>query len=89
MRTANITLYRDKRREWRWKIQASNGKILADSAEGYKRVRDCRRGLVRVLEAARTASVIERLGHANDGTTPLTVSRGVKGFVEAYREKTA
>lgn len=40
-----FTVYRDKRKEWRWRLTASNGRILADSGEGYKRKRDCLRGL--------------------------------------------
>ncbi len=36
-----FTVYRDKRKEWRWRLTASNGRILADSGEGYKRKRDC------------------------------------------------
>ena len=38
-----FTVYRDKRKEWRWRLKASNGHILADSGEGYKRKRDCLR----------------------------------------------
>jgi uncharacterized protein len=30
-------LYRDKHREWRWRLKAKNGRVLADSGEGYKR----------------------------------------------------
>lgn len=28
-------LYRDKAGEWRWKLKAANGRIIADSGEGY------------------------------------------------------
>lgn len=28
-------LYQDMRGEWRWRLLAKNGKIVADSAEGY------------------------------------------------------
>ena len=28
-------IYRDARREWRWRLVARNGNIVADSAEGY------------------------------------------------------
>lgn len=33
-------IYKDKNGEWRWKIKAANGKIIADSAEGYKNKED-------------------------------------------------
>lgn len=32
-----LTVYRDQRGEWRWRRKASNGRILADSAEGYRK----------------------------------------------------
>lgn len=28
-------VYRDLRSEWRWRLVAANGRIIADSAEGY------------------------------------------------------
>lgn len=36
-RPPTIWLYRDSRGEWRWRLQAANGRITADSAEGYRR----------------------------------------------------
>ncbi len=38
-------IYKDDAGEYRWRFQASNGKIIADSGEGYKRKADCRRGI--------------------------------------------
>ena len=35
-----VKLYRDKSRQWRWTVIASNGKKVADSAEGYTRRTD-------------------------------------------------
>jgi len=32
---------RDKKKEWRWQLRARNGKIVADSGEGYKNLADC------------------------------------------------
>jgi uncharacterized protein YegP (UPF0339 family) len=37
-----LHIYKDRKKEWRWSLIAKNGRILADSAEGYKRLRDCR-----------------------------------------------
>lgn len=31
-----IEYYKDDAKEWRWRAIADNGKIVADSAEGYK-----------------------------------------------------
>lgn len=30
-------VYRDAKREWRWRLRAPNGRIVADCAEGYGR----------------------------------------------------
>lgn len=29
------------KREWRWRIKADNGNIIASSSEGYKNKQDC------------------------------------------------
>ena len=34
-------IYQDKRGEWRWRLKAANGKILAVSSEGYRHWIDC------------------------------------------------
>jgi uncharacterized protein YegP (UPF0339 family) len=33
-----VEIYKDLKGEFRWRIKARNGKILADSGEGYKRI---------------------------------------------------
>ena len=33
--------YKDAAGEWRWRLKAENGKIIADSGEGYKNKQDC------------------------------------------------
>lgn len=37
MRKYTFEIYRDKKKEFRWRLKASNGRIIADCAEGYKR----------------------------------------------------
>lgn len=32
--------YQDHRGEWRWRFKASNGRLIADSGEGYVEERD-------------------------------------------------
>ena len=39
-------VYRDTVGEWRWRLWAKNGKVVADSGEGYKR----KAGAVRTCE---------------------------------------
>lgn len=41
MRTGKLTIYRDQG-QWRWRIQAANGRIIGASSEAYrKRQRAC------------------------------------------------
>jgi uncharacterized protein YegP (UPF0339 family) len=40
-RPARLTVYRDDAGEFRWRLRAQNGKIIADSSEGYSRRIDC------------------------------------------------
>ncbi len=51
-------IYRDSKKEWRWRLKASNGKIIADSGEGYKRKFDCIACTARVREASSTATLV-------------------------------
>jgi len=44
-----IEIYKDKKLEWRWRIKARNGKILADSGEGYNRKAMCLKYLDQVI----------------------------------------
>lgn len=41
-------IYRDKIREYRWRLRASNGLVITDSGQGYHSKKDCRRGILRV-----------------------------------------
>lgn len=50
-RKMKIEMYQDKRKEWRWRIIASNGKIVAVSGEGYKRKASMKKTLQRLLFA--------------------------------------
>jgi len=40
-----VELYKDKKREWRFRIRSRNGKIVADSGESYKTKRNAIKGL--------------------------------------------
>jgi len=41
MRTEKTIVYKDKKNEWRFKLIAKNGKVIAVSSEGYKAKRAC------------------------------------------------
>jgi uncharacterized protein YegP (UPF0339 family) len=37
--------YKDDKGEWRWRLKAINGKILADPSEGYSTKQACQDGI--------------------------------------------
>ncbi len=45
-KTSKATIYRDKRGEYRWRVKARNGRVLADSGEGYVNRIDAEHGLI-------------------------------------------
>ena len=40
-RETHYQIYADRSGEWRWRLVAVNGKVIADSGEGYKNYTDC------------------------------------------------
>jgi uncharacterized protein YegP (UPF0339 family) len=40
-----FTLYQDDLGEWRWRLRARNGQIVADCGEGYKTRAACLKGV--------------------------------------------
>lgn len=38
-------VYRDSSGQWRWRLRAGNGRIVADSGESYRKQADCLAGL--------------------------------------------
>ncbi len=50
-------LYKDDRKEWRWRLVAANGKTIADSSEGYARIEDAEHGIELVRTVTRSADV--------------------------------
>jgi uncharacterized protein YegP (UPF0339 family) len=47
--------YKDNQGEWRWRLKASNGRIIADSGEGYKNEQGCLDDIKRVKGSADAA----------------------------------
>jgi uncharacterized protein len=45
-------LYRDAVGQWRWRLRARNGEIVAESGEGYVRRADCEHGIELVRQSA-------------------------------------
>lgn len=50
-------VYLDNADEWRWRLVASNGNIIADSGEGYQSKQGAQRGIESVKKTAPRAEV--------------------------------
>ena len=38
--TYDVDIYKDSKKEWRWKVESDNGNIIGSSTEGYKNKKD-------------------------------------------------
>lgn len=63
-KTPVIEIYRDPAGEWRWRLHARNGEVLA-SGEGYKTPAGAQRGVVAFKRAS--AAAVVRLPGAVSG----------------------
>ena len=97
MRTARIEVYRECEYaefffgrvevgdgDWRWRLRASNGRIIAQSSESYRRTRDVVHTLELTWPASRVVAssmiggkVRWRLSLAGYISIPITVPDGV------------
>jgi uncharacterized protein len=50
-------LYEDRKGEYRWRLRARNGEIIADSNEGYSSKASCKHGIDLVKQQAANAEV--------------------------------
>jgi uncharacterized protein YegP (UPF0339 family) len=51
-------IFRDAHGEWRWRLKAANGRIIANSSQGYRRKQDCLDDINRIKKNSET-SVVE------------------------------
>lgn len=54
---AKFTIYKANNYEFRWRLRANNGKIIADSGEGYTNKNDCIYGINFVKQYAPSAII--------------------------------
>ena len=52
-------IYQDRKKEWRWRLKASNGQVIAGPQEGYKKRSHCVRMVARIKQGVRGADVVE------------------------------
>jgi len=50
----NYFVYQDAARQWRWRLRAANGRIIADSGEAYHNRADCLAAIALVKRSAPT-----------------------------------
>lgn len=55
--TPHFEVYEDRAGEWRWRLIASNGRIVADSGEGYSTESGARRAIENVQSDAGDANI--------------------------------
>ena len=55
-------VFRDASGEWRWRLKAANGRVIADSGEGYANQSDCLAGLGLVTNEPPVVVRIEESG---------------------------
>jgi uncharacterized protein YegP (UPF0339 family) len=56
---ATFEIYQDARKEYRWRLKAGNGQVIATSGQGYKAKADCRHGVELVQAEASKAKIEE------------------------------
>jgi len=49
--------YKDRADEWRWQLISSNGRIVADSGEGYSSLQAVRDAAQRIKDNAGSATI--------------------------------
>jgi uncharacterized protein YegP (UPF0339 family) len=57
MAQPQFEIYKDKADEYRWRLRATNNKIIADSSEGYKEKTNCEHGVNLVKKEAPIAVI--------------------------------
>lgn len=55
---SSFEIYRDNSDEWRWRLIASNGNIIAASGEGYTSKQGAKRGIESVKKNAPDAQIV-------------------------------
>lgn len=51
----HFEVYKDTAGQWRWRLRSRNGRVVADSAEGYASKRNARRAVNSTLDAMEDA----------------------------------
>ena len=66
---AKFEIYQDLRREFRWRFKANNGKILAESGEGYSNRANCEHAIIAIRQQVPRAVIIEQVESVSSALT--------------------
>lgn len=81
-------LYKDRKGEYRWRLRARNGEIIADSNEGYSRKASCKHGIDLVREQAASAVVEDQTEEAPTESRAVQADRTEEeGLLEKAKRK--
>lgn len=61
-RTPTFDIYRDAGGQFRWRLRARNGRIIADGSEGYSDRRGVQRAFVALVEALGAGAIRDLTG---------------------------
>lgn len=56
-----IEIYEDQASEWRWRLRATNGRILCDGSEGYSSKPGVRRSIANFVKYLREEPPVEEI----------------------------
>ena len=82
---ANFEIYQDEQGDFRWRFQASNGKTLALSEEGFHNRLNCEHSIILLKQQAPRASISVELSSTNQLKTE---SLAPKAYSFIYRIET-
>jgi uncharacterized protein YegP (UPF0339 family) len=55
----SFSIYKNNLRQYRWRLKASNGRIIADLSEGYINRSDCQHAISLIKQNASSAAVYQ------------------------------
>lgn len=53
--------YKDRKGEWRWRLLATNGNVIACSGEGYTKKFNCTRVIQRIINGIKAQKVMVKM----------------------------
>jgi uncharacterized protein len=83
---ATFELFKDRQGQFRWRLKASNGKIIADSGEGYVQKSDCQHGIDLVKSEAAGAGIVD--ASAVDGKAAAKATPKIKAKAKTAAKAT-